>query len=349
MLTRLPRLLCLTLLGALLGACGNPETGCPGAASGDDFGGERFAAVRSSLDAACEAGRIDSYAFELGNANEVLARLSRGKLDEDSAVFVASAGKPAAAAVILSLVEDGVLQLDVPVARWLEGDAGNTSAARRVTLRQLLNHTSGLNPSPTCLSDSNQTLARCATSILREGTAFAPGSRFVYGGGSFQVAGLVAQQAANRTWQQLVDARVANPVGADLPFTPLINPRIAGGIVANVRDLGDVQRAILARDPALLNATNMQRLRTNQVSGLPMERPPGVTATGYSFGLWFEDPGMLEATAGPELSSPGFLGTVPWLDDDQGYYAVLLLRAEGYREGLALQRELRGEIIEALP
>lgn len=348
-MTRLQRILSLTLLSTLLGACGNPETGCPGATGNDDFGGERFAALRSTLDAACEAGRIDSYAFELGNANEVLARLSRGRLNEDSAVFIASAGKPAAAAVILSLVEDGVLELDVPVSRWLEGDAGNTSAAQRVTLRQLLNHTSGLNPSPSCLSDSDRTLASCATSILRDGTAFAPGSRFVYGGGSFQVAGLVAQQATDQTWQQLVDRHVANPVGADLPFTPLINPRIAGGIVANVRDLGDVQRAILGRDPALLNATSMQRLRTNQVAGLPMERPPGVTATGYSFGLWFEDPSMLEGTAGPELSSPGFLGTVPWLDDDQDYYAVLLLSAEGYQEGLALQRDLRGDIIEALP
>lgn len=348
MVRHLSRSICLSLLGALLAACGQQDSGCSGATGNDDFGEQRFAALRSTLDAACEAGDINSYAFELGNANQVLARLSRGNLDADSAVFVASAGKPVAAAVILSLVEDGVLELDVPVARWLEGDARDTAAAQRVTLRQLLNHTSGLNPSPSCLSDTSETLASCATSILRQGTAFAPGSRFAYGGGSYQVAGLVAQQVTNRSWQQLVDERVANPVGADLPFTPFVNPRIAGGIVANVRDLGDVQRAILSRNPALLNDTNMQRLRTDQVDGLPMERPPGVSATGYSFGLWFEDPAMLEGTDGPELSAPGFLGTVPWLDDDRGYYAVVLLNAESYREGLALQRDLRSRILDAL-
>ncbi|WP_420427328.1 serine hydrolase domain-containing protein [Algiphilus sp.] len=348
MRTLLTRLALAALFAVALGACDNDERGCAGSVGADDFGDGRFASLRATLDAACEAGDINDYAFELGTADGVLARLTSGNLDEDRAVFIASAGKPVAAAVILSLVEDGVLELDVPVARWLQGDARNTEAAQRVTLRQLLNHTSGLPTSPPCLSDTSHTLASCATAILRAGSAFAPGSRFAYGGGSYQVAGLVAQQAANRSWQQLVDARVANPVGADLTFTPLVNPRIAGGIVANVRDLGDVQRAILARDPALLNATNMQRLRTDQVNGLPMERPPVVSATGYSFGLWFEDPALLEDSDGPELSAPGFLGTVPWLDDDRGYYAVVLLNAESYREGLALQRTLRSRILDAL-
>ncbi|MBY8965926.1 serine hydrolase domain-containing protein [Algiphilus sp.] len=339
----------LVLSAALLSACGAPEGSCSARTGADDFGDEGFASLRNTLDAACEAGEINEYAFELGTADRVLARLTRGNLDEDRAVFVASAGKPVAAAVILSLVEEGTLELDVPIARWLQGDARNTDAAQRVTLRQLLNHTSGLPTTPPCLSDAGQTLARCATSILRAGTSFAPGSRFDYGGGSYQVAGLVAQQAANRSWQQLVDERVADPLEADLPFTPLVNPRIAGGIVANVRDLGDVQRAILGRDPALLSATNMDRLRTDQVAGLPMQRPPGVSANGYSFGLWFENPEVLTRSDGPELSAPGLLGTVPWHDDDLGYYAVIVLSAESYREGLELQRALRDRIPETLP
>jgi D-alanyl-D-alanine carboxypeptidase len=56
-----------------------------------------------------------------------------------------SIAKAFTATVVLQLVDEGVLQLDDTVARWLDDPAvGRIPHVDRITLRQLLNHTSGI-------------------------------------------------------------------------------------------------------------------------------------------------------------------------------------------------------------
>ncbi|UTF60899.1 serine hydrolase domain-containing protein [Gilvimarinus sp. DA14] len=61
---------------------------------------------------------------------------------EDTCVNVFSAGKPLVAAVILRLVQRGLLRLDAPVGDYWPEFASRGKEA--ITLRQILNHTSGL-------------------------------------------------------------------------------------------------------------------------------------------------------------------------------------------------------------
>lgn len=360
----LARILPPLLLGAALAACSGDDDGIstdPGINPPD--GGALQSAARSVLENARNGGDIEGYALEIGTAEDIYARIAAGTVNNtDAPVFIASAGKPVAAAVILSLSNDFALlpanrlRLDQPIADYLEGTpAGDTQAAQEVTLRQLLNHTSGLETDPDCVRIQNrnsdsETLLGCATAILEAGTAFEPGSDFAYGGGSYQVAGAVAEAYSGQDWQTLVNERVADPLGVSLPFLPVENPRIAGGILAATADLAAFQRAVLTRDTAILDANDYQTLRESQTSTAG-GRLPGVTASDYSFGFWIESPEELAeaGTAGPELSSPGLLGATPWLDDDRGYYGVLLLRRSNYVTSLDLMRELRAEILARLP
>lgn len=363
MLAKLARTLPPLLLGAVLVACsGDDDTATdPGINLPD--GGVLQSAARSVLENARNTGDIEGYALEIGTAEDVYARIAAGDIEStDAPVLIASAGKPVAAAVILSLTNDFALlpanrlRLDRPIAEYLEGTpAGETQAAQEVTLRQLLNHTSGLDTDPDCVrvqdrSSDSVSLMDCATAILQADTAFAPGSDFAYGGGGYQVAGAVAESFSGQDWQTLVDERIAEPLGVSLPFLPADNPRIAGGILAAVADLGAFQRAVLNRDTRILEEDTYAIFRESQTS-TEGGKLPGVTADDYSFGFWIEAPGELAdaGTAGPELSSPGLFGTTPWLDDDRGYYGVLLLRASDYVTGLSLMRELRAEILARLP
>lgn len=322
-------------------------------------------AARSVLEQARSDGRINGYALEIGTQQEVVARIAAGGIASTSTpVLIASAGKPVAAAVILSIVDEAGtifpippnkrLRLDQPIATYLDSPAADTQAAQEVTLEQLLNHTSGLDPQPNCVGieagDAGDDLTECATQILQAGTAFAPGREFEYGAGGFQVAGAVAEAFTGKSWQALVDERIADPLGVSLPFRPEDNPRVAGGIRTNVSDLGAFQRAVLARNPALLSEESYDLFRLSQTSTAG-GRLPGVTASDYAFGFWIEAPEELAGagTAGPELSSPGLFGTTPWIDDDRGYYGVLLLRLSDYETSLELMRELRGEILARLP
>lgn len=354
------------LLGLLIAACGGEDRTSTDPGIDPPDGGALQSAARSVMENARNRDEIEGYALEIGTAEDIFARISAGNVDSiDTSVLIASAGKPVAAAVILSIVdESGLLfplnpanrlQLDEPIATYL-GDtpAGNTQAAQEVTLRQLLNHTSGLDTSPDCVGiqagEAGDSLMACATAILENGTAFEPGSDFAYGAGSYQVAGAVAEAFTEQDWQSLVDERIAEPLGVSLPFLPFENPRIAGGILASVADLSAFQRAVLTADTRILEEDTYATFRQSQTS-TEGGKLPGVTASDYSFGFWIEDPQELAnaGTAGPELSSPGLFGTTPWIDDDRGYYGVLLLRASDYVTSLELMRELRTEILARLP
>ena len=80
----------------------------------------------------------DSVLFE-----KTCGRLSTG----DTKVYVASAGKWVAAAVIGAVVDRTDLSWDDPVEKWLPQFRGD--AKGDILLRQLLSHTSGVRP--TCL------------------------------------------------------------------------------------------------------------------------------------------------------------------------------------------------------
>lgn len=366
-----PRRLLILLLPLAVAACGGGGGGSGGGSSGGDVvsgecgtppdGGSLQNAAWQILDDARRRGDIDGYSLEIGTADARLACLSAGDIaSRNTPVLIASGGKPISASVILSLVDEtasrpdldpGRLQLDEPIARYL-GDtpAGNTEAAQTVTLRQLLNHTSGLSATE-CIDGSNNTdftLLDCATQVLEAGIGNQ--GEFSYGGGSYQVAGAVAEVFSKQDWQTLVNERIAAPLNADFPFFPRANPRVAGGVLTTAADLGAFQQAVLTRDPALLTTADHEQFRSPEANtrGAML---PGVTATGYSFGFWIEDADTLAqaGSAGPELSSPGFFGAVPWIDDDRGYYGVLLLRESDYRTGLALMRQLRAEILNRLP
>src|SRR5688572_29692036 len=57
---------------------------------------------------------------------------------------VGSVTKPFTAVLVLQLVDDGVLTLDDTVTKWLDDPVvGRVPHVDRITLRQLLNHTSG--------------------------------------------------------------------------------------------------------------------------------------------------------------------------------------------------------------
>ena len=101
------------------------------------------------------------------------------------------------AALVLDLVADGKLRLDDPVARWMPG---LLARGTEITVRQLLQHTSGLadyvdDPrvlrAPARLWRPEELVAIAAA----QPTAGAPGEWFAYASTKYVVLGLVAERA----------------------------------------------------------------------------------------------------------------------------------------------------------
>jgi CubicO group peptidase (beta-lactamase class C family) len=209
------------------------------------------------------AGRIPGYvgAVRLGGDVALRAR-GRTALDGDAAPMrgdtlfrIASLTKLLGAVLTLSLVEDGVLALDDPVARWLPEAAAPrvleepgapldrvTPAPRPITVRHLLTLTCGwgavLEDSPLQRAmlergvypgampppmSGDEFVARVADLPL----AFAPGQGWLYDTG-IDLLGVLLARATGGSLGDLLAERVTGPLGmADTAFAAADAGRLA--------------------------------------------------------------------------------------------------------------------------
>ena len=305
--------------------------------------------------------KVDGLTFLLAKNGQVIYEKALGNQTMDSFLPIASSTKMPSAVVILTLVEDGLLDLDEPIAAYLQGHINWPADKAAITTRMLLNHTSGLLGSPDCIKHSWQgTLQECAQEIANAPLEFSPGTQFAYGGGSFQVAGYVAEVVSGKSWNDLFQERLATPLGLE-QFTysggtlgSNTNPRIAGGASSTVYDYNKILQMILSNrdyNPGIrvLSPESITMMSTSQITGLPLLRSPGEDdlLLGYSFGFWISDPSLHPGSNGPELSDQGAFGCTPWIDFDLGYSAVLLIK-DRTRTGTEIWNAIRPIIIHEL-
>jgi D-alanyl-D-alanine carboxypeptidase len=139
-------------------------------------------------------------------------------------VGIASITKTMTAAVVLQLVDEGVLRLDDPLERWLAPIAHVDSA---ITLRQLLNHTNGLgnytlDPRLGAAIDADPTRRFSVDELLAFAgpPSFAPGERTEYTNTAFLLLGQVAERATGRPIVELYRQRLWAPLGLHGVFMP---------------------------------------------------------------------------------------------------------------------------------
>lgn len=113
---------------------------------------------------------------------------------------------------VMQLAEEGKLDVDAPVSRYLDG---LPAPWRPVRIRQLLNHTSGL---PNIMSDDGKLAADGAgdTAWVKVQTMpmeFAPGARFAYNQTGYVVLGKIIDKLAGRPFTQFITERQFRVVG----------------------------------------------------------------------------------------------------------------------------------------
>jgi len=71
----------------------------------------------------------------------------------------------------------------------------------------------------------------------------------------------------------------------------------------------------------------VKELRTNQIDKAAPATPvaAGVKAQGYGLGWWLEE--LDDKGVAKRINAAGVFGTVPWIDFDKGYAAILLMNA----------------------
>ncbi|XUL85469.1 serine hydrolase domain-containing protein [Streptomyces galilaeus] len=141
------------------------------------------------------------------------------RLRADDEVREASNTKTVMATLVLQLVAEHRLALTDSVEKWLPGQVRN---GRAITLRMLLNHTSGLfdytddpalAPALTGRDPHVWTSAEILGLVSRHPALFEPGSEWSYSNTNYIAIGAVLEKATGRSLAELVRDRIAGPLG----------------------------------------------------------------------------------------------------------------------------------------
>jgi CubicO group peptidase (beta-lactamase class C family) len=175
---------------------------------------------------------------------------------------------------------DGLLDLDEPVARTLETFRADPLKTR-VTVRQLLSLTSGLQPDLAEPWDGTYAAATRLPMVAR------PGERFAYGGVSFHVFGeLMYRKLDGEDVVAYLRRRIFAPLGIDVPFwrrDRVGRPQLTSGAAMTARDWGWF--GVLLVDEGRWHGRELV-----PAAGLAECRRGSAANPGYGLGLWLNAP-----------------------------------------------------------
>ncbi|WP_287977033.1 serine hydrolase domain-containing protein [Sphingomonas sp.] len=137
------------------------------------------------------------------------------KIADPAALYqIASISKQFTAAAILMLADEGKLKLDDPVSEYVSG----VTEGDRITIRQLLSHTSGLRDYwPQDYSFKAMATPVTPREIVRrwgsEKLDFPPGTQWQYSNTGYVVAGMIVEKVAGEPLLTFLQRRIFQPLG----------------------------------------------------------------------------------------------------------------------------------------
>jgi D-alanyl-D-alanine carboxypeptidase len=137
----------------------------------------------------------------------------------DTSFAIGSITKTFIAALVLELAHDGMLSLDDPIAKWLPELAGDARfMADRVTIRQLLDHTSGIDEYlnlaflPALAKDATHRWTTDELLPFVGDPRFVPGTEWAYSNTNYLLAGMIIERAGGSTVASLLRERILAPL-----------------------------------------------------------------------------------------------------------------------------------------
>lgn len=167
----------------------------------------------------------------------------------DTIYDVASLTKPVVTTTLVAMeVEAGHLKLDATIGSYLpEWDAGpRPDWRRRVTLRHLLTHTSGL-PGKAFYYDSLKTRRHVTATAISEKLIYEPGTRVEYSDPGFILVGEIIQRVTGMRLEVLARERIFAPLGMlDALWNP---PKALRKRIAPAGEDSPIRRGLICGSP----------------------------------------------------------------------------------------------------
>jgi CubicO group peptidase (beta-lactamase class C family) len=240
-------------------------------------------------------------------------------------LYLGSVTKSFTALAVMQLVERGKLELDAPVQRYLPWfKVADPAASAQITVRHLLNHTSGLSAAgdPNA-SDYPPTLTDQVKAMQNARLTAPVGAQFQYYNQNYRVLGLLIEQVSGQSYGDYMRANILGPLemnstvaqpadapnlaqghgqafGFPLPraqaFCPAALP--SGYLISNAEDMAHYMLALLDdaryQDRQLVKPETLAQIFTLP-SGIKSEYGMGwLIAQDRMFGTFYYHSGALE-------------------------------------------------------
>ncbi|RIE07670.1 hypothetical protein SMC6_01660 [Candidatus Cryosericum odellii] len=270
---------------------------------------------------------------------KVIESAGYAKFGPGTVVDIGSASRWLAAAAMMTLVDEGTLALDDPVAKYLPEFTGDKAA---ITIRQLWSYDSGLPATDTSIDDRTLTLEECVKRIASGPLPSLPGTTVSDGSVSIQVGARVCEVISGMTWQEFFRVRITEPLGMDSTSFNLMgfnrNPDVAGGARSTAEDYSRFLTMLLQggvwSGKHILSEQAVAQIEQDQAPASTIAETPYTTVSSLlpstsgarpGLGMWRED-----ADPGTETlliaSCPGTYGFTPWIDYKLNLAGVLSMQ-----------------------
>ncbi len=237
-----------------------------------------------------------------------------------------STTKMATATAIMALVDRRKLKLSTRVTAVLPWFDDSDPGKARVTLGQLLAHTSGLPGifgNAPCIGDAATTMDACGRQIAGLTRIGTPGTVFAYSGSDLQVAALMAQTVSKQPWTAFFSNALIKPCRLNWQWNSQTNPRVAAG---GSTDPASVMKILQIQESGgfcgrrrILSEAAVTAMQADHQRGTTINYTP-YPGRSHGLGEWRDRVSRGRAWI---VSSPGVGGTYPWVDLRHGYRAYL--------------------------
>ena len=207
--------------------------------------------LRLVLDAAAKEYGVPGATFSISQGDHCVSVVTGVLNSEDASPVLAgsmfqigSVTKVVTATLIMCLKDAGLLDLDEPARTYLPDLVlGSSEASKTVTIRQLLNHTSGIAGDfmVDCGTGSDvleRFVDRCAALPL----AHPIGDGFSYSNAAYNIAGRVAEKVSGLTFDAALKKYLFNPLGLKRTVSALVEVpgrSVSAGHIPDLEDKGE--------------------------------------------------------------------------------------------------------------
>ncbi|MEX0813958.1 MAG: serine hydrolase [Chitinophagales bacterium] len=250
---------------------------------------------------------------------------------KNTAIKISSASESIVSAVVLSLWDEGLLKLDDPVSKFLPQFRGEMS---KITILQLLSHTSGLPSNSIYLHDENLNLKFSVNNIAKNlSINTPPGTEFSYGAVGYQILGRVAEIVSEDTWENIIARKITQPCGmSNTYYRKGKSINVAEDIVSTAADFEQFLSMLLNKGQLngkqVLSERAINEMISDQTSKYPVGYAPyryqkeGFSGY-YGLGVWIDR--LKEDGTVTEISTQGAKGFTAWVNfcnKSKGMFAI---------------------------